>query len=144
MKKYRRAVFVVVYSKTKKKIEYLILKRKLHWKGWEFPKGGCRIYETLQMTVRREVKEETGLKILEMKKFKESEKYKYEKSLPDRKGFLGQTYNLYAVEVEKKKIILDKLEHSDFKWVEYGSALKKLTWQNQKKCLRIVNDSLNK
>jgi len=37
--KYRKAVFVLLYSKTKKWIEYLLLKRKLHWKGWEFPKG---------------------------------------------------------------------------------------------------------
>jgi len=143
-KKYRRAVFVVVYSKTKKKIKYLILKRKLHWKGWEFPKGGCRIYETLQMAVRREVKEETGLKILRMKKFKESGRYKYKKECLDRPKVAGQTYNLYAVEVKKKKIILDDLEHSDFKWVEYKNALKKLTWANQKKCLKIVNKSLNK
>ena len=71
MKKYRKGIFVVVYSKTKNKIEYLILKRKLHWKGWEFPKGGKRIYETLQMAVKREVKEETGLKPLKIKSFKE-------------------------------------------------------------------------
>jgi len=39
---YRKAVFVVVYRETKtgKDRKYLILKRKLHWKGWEFPKGG--------------------------------------------------------------------------------------------------------
>ena len=40
MKKYRKAVFIVTYLKTKKGIKYLILKRKLHWVGWEFPKGG--------------------------------------------------------------------------------------------------------
>ena len=37
---YRKSVFIVVYRKTEKGILYLILKRKLHWVGWEFPKGG--------------------------------------------------------------------------------------------------------
>ena len=38
--KYRNAIFIVVYAKQKDKIYYLILKRKLHWKGWEFQKEG--------------------------------------------------------------------------------------------------------
>ena len=38
--KYRKIVFIVTYAKLKDKIYYLILKRKLHWKGWEFVKGG--------------------------------------------------------------------------------------------------------
>jgi len=144
MKKYRKGIFVVVHSKTKNKVEYLILKRKLHWRGWEFPKGGKKFFETAKMTAKREIKEETGLKILEIKKFKETGKYEYEKSFPNRKNFLGQTYNLYSVKVKKKKIILDKLEHSDFRWVKYKDALKKLTWNNQKDCLKIINRCLNK
>ena len=37
-RKYRKGIFFVVYAKTKKGIKYLVLKRKLHWSGWEFPK----------------------------------------------------------------------------------------------------------
>ena len=38
--KYRKSVFGVAYCKDNDgKIEYIILKRKKHWKGWEFPKG---------------------------------------------------------------------------------------------------------
>lgn len=40
MDKYRQAVFVVTYAEEKGKTYYLILKRRHHWKGWEFPKGG--------------------------------------------------------------------------------------------------------
>jgi len=43
--KYRRGIFVVVYrrcdSNDDESVEYLLLKRKLHWKGWEFCKAGC-------------------------------------------------------------------------------------------------------
>ena len=141
--KFRRAVFIVAYAHTTKGIEYLILKRKLHWNGWEFPKGAKkRFFETYKKAVKRELKEETGLKPLRIKKFEEKGKYYYQRELADRKGYIGQTYVLYAVEVKKEKIELDKIEHLDYKWVKFKSALKKLSWKNQRKCLKIVNDWL--
>lgn len=144
MMRYRNAVFIVVYSGKNNKTEYLILKRKLHWKGWEFPKGGVKPLEPKRNAVIRETKEETGLKILKIKKFNVSGKYKYEKKLPDREGIIGQNYFLYAVEVKKEKVKIDKIEHSDYKWLTFGEAVKKLSWSNQKKCLRIVNGWLRK
>lgn len=141
---YRKAVFSVVYFIEKKKIFYLILKRKLHWKGWEFPKGGRKFLETKKQTVKREVKEESGLKVLEIKKFDISGRYKYDKEYLDRKGFVGQTFSLYSARVKKGKIIMENLEHSDYGWVNFEKAIKKLKWENQKKCLKIVNSFLEK
>jgi len=142
--KYRKAVFIVAYSKSNNKIEYLLLKRKLHWKGWEFPKGGAEEKEKPLDAVKREVKEETGLKILNIKNFKLNGKYDYDKKYLDRKDFIGQTYSLYSAEVKKSNVLLDKQEHSDFKWLEFNKALGLLTWQNQKECLKLVDDWLNK
>ena len=141
--KLRHAIFAVVYSVKNKKVEYLILKRQKHWKGWEFTKGGIELFETRRMAVRREVKEETGLKILRIKRFNVGGIYKYKKSLEDRPGVVGQTYHLFAVEVEKGKTKIDRKEHSEFKWVNFEEAEKKLTWENQKKCLKIVEEGLN-
>ncbi len=139
--RYRKGVFIVVYCKDK----YLILKRKLHWKGWEFPKGGVEKGEKILDTVKRELKEETGLDALNIKKFNFSGKYKYDKKYEDRKGLLGQTFEmLYAVEVKKAKIFIDKKEHSGFAWKNFDKALRKLTWENQKKCLKMVDEWLNK
>ncbi len=140
--KYRKAVFVVVYCKIKNKVEYLILKRHLHWKGWEFPKGGVRFYENKKRAIIREVKEETGLKVLELNKFGFSGKYQYDKIYSDRKGFIGQTFGLYSAEVEKGKISIDKKEHSDYKWVSFNEAVRKLKWPNQRKSLKIINNWL--
>lgn len=141
--KYRRGLFIIIYAIVKGKPQYLVLKRKLHWVGWEFPKGGRRVYETKSMTAKRETKEETGLKILKMKKFNLSGEYKYSKKYPDRKGFDGQSYEaVFAVEVKKSKVQLDKREHSDYRWMNFAEAVRKLKWQNQKRCLRIVNDFL--
>lgn len=146
MNQFRKAVFVVVYIRDKKeKIKYLILKRKLHWKGWEFVKGGLKEGEKIEDGVKRETKEETGFKPLGIKKFNFSEKYKYDKEYPDRKGIIGQKFSLYAAEVKKPakgKIKLDKEEHSNYKWLSFKDALKKLTWPNQRKCLKIVKEWL--
>lgn len=145
MNQFRKAVFIVIYSRNKKeKIKYLILKRKLHWKGWEFPKGGIKPFESEKEAIIREVKEESGLKSLKIKKFNISGRYKYDKEYPDRKEIIGQIYSLNAVKVKKGKIKLDKEEHSDYKWLDFEQAIKKLTWPNQKKCLRIVNELLKK
>jgi 8-oxo-dGTP pyrophosphatase MutT (NUDIX family) len=141
-RKYRKAVFIVVWTKENNKIKYLILKRKLHWEGWEFPKGGVNFFETRNQAVKREIHEETGLKILNIKKFNVYGKYDYDKEYPDRKGIVGQDFLLYSAEVEFGKVVISKKEHSDFKWGNFKEAIKKLTWANQKVCLRIVNNWL--
>ena len=140
--KYRKAVFILVYAQTKKKIEYLLLKRKLHWKGWEFPKGAIKFFETKKAAVKRELFEETGLKPIKIKRFNFSGKYPYDRIYSDRPGIKGQTFSLYSAEVKKRKINLDKIEHFGYKWFTFSDALKKLKWPNQKKSLKIVNDWL--
>jgi ADP-ribose pyrophosphatase YjhB (NUDIX family) len=140
---YRKAVFVVVYSRHNNKIEYLVLKRKLHWRGWEFPKEGIEKDEKEEYAVRRGVREETGLNITgPIKKFDIHGKYKFSKKLPDRPGFIGQTYSLYAVEVNKGKIKLDRHEHSASEWLEFKDAFNRITQKNQKGCLEVVNSFL--
>lgn len=145
--KYRKAVFAVTYYITPEgKIEYLILKRKKHWKGWEFPKGKIEKFETKKAAARREVNEETGLKVLKVKRFKEHGSYLYLKKIWDRPDKIGQTYHLFAVQVEKGdgKLKLDPIEHNGHKWASFNEAIKILTWPNQKKCMKIVNDWLIK
>jgi 8-oxo-dGTP pyrophosphatase MutT (NUDIX family) len=145
--KLRKAVFGLAYCENSEgKIEYVILKRKNHWNGWEFPKGKIEWYETKRMATRREVKEETGLKVLSIKRFHVEGLYKYKKELKNRPGIIGQTYTLFAVEVERGKgnIKVDDKEHYYGEWASYKKAYKKLTWPDQKKCLKIVNEWIRK
>ena len=138
--KFRKIVFIVTYAKFKDKIYYLILKRKLHWKGWEFPKGGIDFPESKKSAVKREILDETGGKTLKIKKFNFSGKYKYKKKLTERPHIIGQTYKLFSAEIKNKKVKIDKLEHSAYKWVKFTKAVKILTYPNQRKCMRIVNN----
>jgi 8-oxo-dGTP pyrophosphatase MutT (NUDIX family) len=142
--KYRRAVFVVVYSRTKKGVEYLILRRKHHWKGWEFTKGGRNKFEPKRWAARREAGEESGLKPIRIKRFNYSGKYRYSREFPDRKGFVGQTFTLFAAEVKKGKVKVDRKEHSGFKWMNFKQALRSVKFANQKKSLRIVDAFLKR
>ncbi|MFH1431102.1 MAG: NUDIX domain-containing protein [Nanoarchaeota archaeon] len=142
MKKYRKGVFIVLYKKEKNKILYLILKRKLHWKGWEFPKGGIEKKEQILEAVKREAKEEIGQNPFNIKKFNIKGKYKYSKEFPNRIGFKGQSFILFSAEIISKKIKIEKKEHSSYKLTDYKKALKLLTWPNQRKCLKIVNKKL--
>ena len=138
--KYRKAVFILTFAKTKKGIEYLILKRKLHWKGWEFPKGKIEKGEKKVNAVKRELKEETGHHALRVMRFNYSGKYNYHKIFPDRSGIRGQTFSLYATQVKKGKVSLDKKEHNKYKWVNFKTALRMLKWPNQRKSLKIVEE----
>lgn len=136
-KKYRVGVFCLAYSE--KPLRYLLLHRKKHWKGWEFNKGGREDSEILENTCKREIKEETGLKILNIKKFRIKGTFSYDKPAQEEwkaKGFLWQ---LFACKVKKGKVKISKIEHDKYKWCTYNTAMKLLTWNDQKKCLKIVN-----
>jgi len=142
--KYRQAVFIATYAKTNEGIKYLILKRRHHWRGWEFPKGGINFSESKKSTVRREILEETGRKTLKVKKFNFHGKYDYKKKFTERKDFIGQAYYLYAAEIKYGKIKIDKMEHSTYVWLSFNEAVKKVTFRNQKKSLGIVNKWLKR
>jgi len=142
--RYRKSVFITTYEIKKQKINYLLLKRKLHWKGWEFPKGGIEKKESILKTIKREIKEETNQTPFNIKKYSLNGKYKYSKKLKDRPNQIGQSYKLYSAQIKNTKIKIDKTEHSTYKWVTYNQALKLLTWPNQRKCLRHVNKKLTK
>jgi len=147
-KSYRKGIFIVVYKiKRKRKgdeIKYLILKRKLHWKGWEFPKGGKHPGESDFDAVKRELKEETGRKPISIMRYDKKGKYLYGDDVINDRDYIGQTYVLYSVQIKFTTIKLDKSEHSNYKWVDFDDAILNLTWPNQRKCLKIVNDRLTR
>jgi bis(5'-nucleosidyl)-tetraphosphatase len=143
---YRKAVFIVVYriNPIVRQVEYLILHRHKHWKGYEFPKGGIDEGESMWQTAKREVREESGLKPFNVRKYNYSGRYKYPHGFPDRQGIIGQSYTLFSAQVGMGKVKIDKAEHAGYVWLNFNQAIKKLKHEDQKKCLKIVNGDLNK
>jgi len=140
--RYRKGIFCVVYDSNP--ASYLLLHRKLHWQGWEFPKGGCLAREKTENAVKRELKEETGLKAISIKQFPITGSFVYDKKTQAERKFKGFRYVLFACSVKRGKIKLDKKEHDNYKWCSYPQAIRLLTWPNQRKCLKIVNNAIRK
>jgi 8-oxo-dGTP pyrophosphatase MutT (NUDIX family) len=142
---FRKGVSLVVYRKEKDKILYLVLKRKLRWTGYEFAKGGKLKGESYVNTIKRELKEETGLKPIKIIKLKEKLKFNYPKkdqAVFHKKGFIA---NCYLVEVGSKKVKLRK-EHSSYKWLSYKDTKNTLTFKDTKRILiksnKIIKDNI--
>ena len=137
---FRKGVSLIVYRKEKDKIFYLVLKRKLRWKGYELCKGGKLRSETDLQAIKRELREETGLKPVKITKLNIKEKFVYPKkhqNIFHKKGFIA---NCYAIEA-KGKIRLSK-EHSSYNWLTYQKAKNILTYNNLKAILGKANEKI--
>lgn len=131
-----RSAGAVIFRKEKGNIYYLLL----HYQSghWGFPKGNIEKGEKIIETIKREVKEETGLENLEfVAGFKKTIKYFY--SLKDKNIF--KTVIFLLAETKKRKVKLS-FEHIDFRWLPYEVALKKLTFKNSRKILKESHDFL--
>jgi len=138
--RYRKGVFCIAYSLNP--VRYLLLHRKFHWKGWEFPKGGRIAMEKEKNTAKRELREETGLNAIKIKRFPVRGRFVYDKKTQAEWKARGFSYALCSAEVKKGKVKLSKQEHDGYKWCAYSEALKLLSWPERKKCLRIVNRAI--
>ena len=103
-------VNAIILNKEKK---FLIIKRKsgIHANLWAFPGGILKKNETLELALKREVKEETNLDIEIKEKISE---YTYPRK--NNEITKGQCY-LAALKSENQDIKINKKEISDFKYV---------------------------
>jgi len=129
-------VEAIIFRRNGNKMEYLLLKRLPERNGfWQPITGGVEEGETRNEALRREIREETGIKnivaVLE-------DLYLFEFSDPN----LNQEY-VYGVEVSSsEEIILDQKEHSEYKWCSFQEALQLLHWKENKEALRKLNKTL--
>ena len=125
------------FSSGQKPVKYLIL----HYEEghWDFPKGHVDKGETEQETVKREVKEETGIDDIEfVKGFKETIRYFFR-----AKGQLINKEVVYYLVESKTEEVKLSFEHVGFEWLEFEDALKKLTFDNARDLLRKANELIH-
>lgn len=120
-----------------KEINYLLL----HYEAghWDFPKGNVEKNEDEKDTVRREIKEETGIENIEfIDGFKEKINYFYKR---DNQTIFKQVI-FYLVKTKEKKVKIS-YEHIGYKWFDYDNALKQITYKNSKAILEKAHKFLN-
>lgn len=138
-KKYRKYIFAIVFIR-KKEPKILILHRIKNWRGWELVKGGLKGNENELNCLKREIREETGVKKYKiLAKTHYFIKYKFPKGfVKDHHIFHGAKGYMFLVELFSKKVKVDRSEHDGFKWVNEKEALKLLTHRNHKNALKYV------
>jgi len=134
-------VQAVVYDITDNTAYVLLLHRVLHWRGWEFPKGTMEAGESPEDTIKREVREETGLKGA---------------VITDRLGkqiaftSKGREYVIVDVFLIRADMTLpvqidqNTQEHDGYRWVTAEEALDLLTYENARDLLKEVHRNLFK
>lgn len=147
---FEKSVGAVVFRREKKKIKYLLLqhpKSGIYRGHWDFPKGHIEKGESWQETLKREVKEETGItKIKIIPGFSTWVKYFYrargEEEKERRKKGKGvnifKIVTYYLAETSQKKVKLS-FEHKNYAWLEYKEALERITFKNSKEVLKKAN-----
>jgi len=134
MKK-ERSAGAIVFIKDEE-IKYLLL----HYEEghWDLPKGHVEKNETDIDTVRREVKEETGISDIEITpNFKEKIEYYFKQS----KDLIKKEVVFYLAKSKTEQIKLS-FEHTGFIWLPYEKAVEKLTFKNAKQILEKANKFL--
>ena len=129
-------VEAIIFRRNGDTVEYLLLKRLPDRNGfWQPVTGGLEEGETQTEALRREIKEETGIKNL-IRVIEDL--YYFEFSNPN----LNQEY-VYGVEVSStEEVVLDGREHSEYRWCGIKDALQLLYWKENKEALEKLNKIL--
>ncbi|MCX6803991.1 MAG: NUDIX domain-containing protein [Candidatus Diapherotrites archaeon] len=128
----RMIVGLVVFDGEK----FLLLHRVLHWRGWEFPKGGVKDNEEVFDAIGRELFEETGIPKYEL--VGKVDEIHYFDSVRKIKSFVQNfivrvsSNNKISFEHQDLKDGVKVVEHDDFKWCFPSEAVKMLKHKNMK------------
>ena len=137
----------VIFRKEGDNVYYLLLHYES--KHWDFAKGHIEKNETDEETVKREVEEETGIKDIRIVPgFKKTIKYffrQYREKVAEHDRRRGKTpwvfklVKFYLAQTWTKEVKLSP-EHTEYKWLDFKSALKQLTHKNAKDILKKADE----
>ena len=139
----------ILFKRPNGEIQYLILKT-IPRRGdfWQPITGGLEEGETKREALKREVREETGIRHI-IKIIEDVHHFEFQDlsiiEYLEKHGHACKHLKEYAFGVEvspDEKVVLDGKEHSEFKWCNLPEALRKLKWEENKEALRRLNKIL--
>ena len=134
-----RVIDAYVYRYAKTKLKFLTLKRsktKIYEHLWQGVAGKIEDGETASEAAIRELKEETGFTPHKM--FVADHVSSFYESHFDRINLVP----VFGIEVCNENVILSE-EHCAYEWLEFEKAYSRLTWNGQKKGLKVIYEMLN-
>lgn len=138
----------ILYKKDNNEILYGVFLRRKE-KIWQFVSGGGEDKETSIQTVKREIWEETKLKI----KGEDITKLDSRTTIPvvniAKKFLWGEDVYVvpeytFAIEIKKDTEIILSDEHEKMEWLNYDNAMQKLKYDSNKTALWELNERLKR
>ena len=136
-----RSAGAVIFFESAKERTYLLLHHQQHENKraskpvaghWSFAKGHIEKGETTEETVRREVREETGItKLALVPGFKQTIRYFINYNGEKRLKFVA----FFLARATQEKVIISH-EHQGFSWLPYEEAYRTVTYGSDKKILK--------
>lgn len=145
-----RSAGAVIFRESLKGREYLLLhhhsagkkraSRPMGTGHWSFAKGHVEKGETTEETVRREVKEETGIINIDfVSGFKQTIRYFVNYNGEKRMKFVA----FFLAQTKQKKVIIS-FEHQGYKWFSYEQAIRTISYSSDKQVLKAAEMFLSK
>jgi len=131
-----RSAGTVIFRLADHQILYLLLHYDLG--HWDFPKGKIEKGESTEQTIRREVREETGITAIDfVPGFKETVNYIFQ-----QKGDLIKKWVVYLLGQTSQPEVKLSFEHQGSDWLPFEEALERITFKNTREVLHAADKYL--
>ncbi len=131
---YESSCGAVVFRMIAGEVRYLLIKNKRS-ANWGFPKGHIERGETKEDTARREVLEETGIRIQIIPGFISKSEYTIQ-------GKVEKSVSIFVAKTSDTQTIIQHEEIEDYIWLNYDKAIKTLKFENDRSILERAHDYL--
>jgi len=129
---HRKGVQAYIFNE---KDELLIVCGASEDKFWKVPSGGVEVEESLETTVKREMKEELSVDTDILKKLDFKNKFDWSRNVIEEQSFKyrGQEQTIFIVRIKKyQKIVLDNKELQDYAWIKFNDINNYLKLESQR------------
>ncbi len=107
---------------------------------WDFPKGALEKGETEEQAAKREIFEESGIRVDSfIPGFRKEIEYYYR-----RQNNLAHKRVIFFLAKTSESKVRISFEHSGYDWLTYDQLVRRLTFENAKNVLREANEFLSR